>query len=187
AVEGFQSQLNDVLNLHRNELQRRSEILFDELHARIRNSFEAANSAALEKFDGQIEALVQPHVTRAEEAIHRLAGGRSLLDAAMTMQQDRIRATADEAFAESLGRFRENLGTVEQVLSDSAQSITARHLEDLENKAVDLKHHSVEEMYKSAEWYEKRTQTQLQNLSEKLVEESSRQLREKAGEVSGVF
>jgi hypothetical protein len=187
AVTGFQSQLDDVLSLHRNELHRRSETLFGEIHARIQGSFEAANSQALEKFDQQIHSMVTPHLQHTEEAIQRLAGGRSLLDAAMTMQQDRIRASADEAFAESLGRFRENLGTVEQVLSDSAQSITARHLEELENKVVDLKHHSAEEMYKSAEWYEKRTQTQLQNLAERLVEESGKQLREKAGEVSGVF
>jgi hypothetical protein len=187
AVTGFQSQLDDVLSLHRNELHRRSETLFAEIHARIRDSFEAANSQALEKFDQQIQSMAAPHLQLTEEAIQRLAGGQSMLDAAMTMQQDRIRASADEAFAESLGRFRENLGTVEQVLSDSAQSITARHLEELENKAVDLKHHSIEEMYKSAEWYEKRTQTQLQNLTEKLVEESGKQLREKAGEVSGAF
>ncbi len=187
AVTAFQSQLDDVLSIHRNELHRRSETLFEEIHGRIRNGFEAANSQALEKFDQQIQAMVTPHVQLTEEAIQRLAGGRSLLDAALTMQQDRIRATADEAFAESLGRFRENLGTVELVLSDSAQSITARHLEELENKSIDFKHHSIEEMYKSAEWYEKRTQTQLQNLTEKLVDDSGRQLREKAGEVSGAF
>src|SRR5208337_413091 len=51
----------------------------------------------------------------------------------------------------------------------------------------DLKHHTLEEMFKSAEWYEKKTQTQLQNLTEKLAEQSTAQLREKAGEVSSVF
>lgn len=187
AVDGFESQLDDVLSLHRNELHRQSETMFEEIHSRIRSSFEAANSAALEKFDEQIQSMVAPHLQQTDDAIHRLAGGRSLVDAAMTMQQDRIRTSADEAFAESLARFRENLGSVEQVLNESAQAITGRHLEDLENKAIDLKHHSVEELYKSAEWYEKKTQTQLQNLTEKIVDEGGRQLREKAGEVSGVF
>jgi hypothetical protein len=187
AVSAFQSQLDDVLSLHRNELHRRSETLFEEIHGRIQGSFEAANSKSLEKFDEQIQSMVAPHIQQTEEAIHRLAGGRSLLDAAMTMQQDRIRNSADDAFAESLSRFRENLGTVEQVLNESAHAITSRHLEDMENKTADLKHHSVEELYKSAEWYEKKTQTQLQNLSEKLAEDSGKQLREKAGEVSGVF
>ena len=122
-------------------MHRRSETLFEEIHARIRSSFEAANSEALAKFDQQIQSLVAPHIQQTDEAIHRLAGGRSLLDAAMTMQQDRIRNSADDAFAESLGRFRENLGSVEQMLNESSHTITSRHLEELENKATDLKHH----------------------------------------------
>ena len=187
AVDGFQSQLDDVLSLHRNELHRQSETMFEEIHSRIRSSFESANSAALEKFDEQVQSMVEPHIQQTNDAVQRLAGGRSLLDVALTMQQDRIRASADEAFAESLARFRENLVSVEQVLNESAQSITGRHLEDLENKAIDLKHHSVEEMYKSAEWYEKKAQTQLQNLTEKMVDDTGKELREKAGEVSGVF
>jgi len=187
AVSGFQTQLDDVLSIHRNELHRRSEMLFEEIHSRIRNSFETANSEALEKFDQQIQSLVAPHIQQTEQAIHRLAGGRSLLDAAMTMQQDRIRASADEAFAESLSRFRENLGSVEQLLTESAQAITGRHLEEMEGKISDLKHRSVEDLYKTAEWYEKKTQTQLQNLSDKLTEDAGKQLHEKAGEISGVF
>jgi hypothetical protein len=187
AVAGFQSQLDDVLSLHRNELHRRSETLFEEIHTRIRSSFESASSESLAKFDQQVQSMVAPHLQQTEEAVHRLAGGRSLLDAAMAMQQDRIRSSADDAFAESLARFRENLGSVEQVLNESSHAITSRHLEDLENKIADMKHHSVEELYKTAEWYEKKTQTQLQNSTEKMLEDSSRQLREKAGEISGVF
>ena len=105
----------------------------------------------------------------------------------MTMQQDRIRNSADEAFAESLARFRENLGTVEQLLNESAQTITARNMDELEAKAVDLKHHTMEEMFKSAEWYEKKAQTQAQTYTEKLVEQAGAQLREKAGEISALF
>ena len=187
AIDGFQSQLDDVLTLHRNELHRRSETLFGEIHERIRNSFDAANAAAIEKFEQQIQAMVTPHVTQAEEAIQRLAGGRSLLDAALTMQQDRIRNSADEAFAESMARFRENLGSVEQVLNDSAHTITTRNLEELEAKTSDLKHQTLEEMFKSAEWYEKKGQSQLQNFAEKVVENTNTQLREKAGEVSSLF
>jgi hypothetical protein len=187
ALCGFQSQLDDVLSLHRNELHRQSDSLFEEIHTRIRSSFEGANSKALESFDAQVQSMIQPHVTQAEEAVHRLAGGRSLLDAALAMQQDRIRNSADEAFADSLARFRENLGSVEQILNESAQTITARNLDELENKAVDLKHHTMEEMFKSAEWYEKRAQTQAQTFTEKLEEQSTAQLREKAGEISGLF
>jgi hypothetical protein len=187
ALAGFQAQLDDVLNLHRNELHRRSGSLIEEINERIRSTFEESSRQALATFDRQVEEMVQPHVSRTEEAIHRLAGGRSLLDAALTLQQDRIRASADEAFAESLGRFRENLGGVEQILQESTQEITGRGLTDLEGKVSDLKHQVVEELYKSAEWYEKKAQTQIQNQADRAIEQAANQLREKAGEVSSVF
>jgi hypothetical protein len=187
ALAGFQGQLENVLNPRREEMQRRSEAIVEEINARVRATFEEASRQAVAQFDRQIAEMVQPHVTRAEEAVHRLAGGRSLLDAALTLQQDRIRNSADEAFAESLARFRENLGSVEQILQESSQSITWRNLTELEGKAGDLKHQMVEELLKSAEWYEKKAQTQIQNLTERTIEHAGNQLREKAGEISSVF
>jgi hypothetical protein len=187
ALAGFQAQLDDVLDLHRNELHQRSGALIEEIHERIRATFEESTQQALATFNGQVEEMVQPHISRTEEAIHRLAGGRSLLDAALTLQQDRIRNSADEAFAESLGRFRENLGGVEQILEESTQTVIGRNLTELEGKVSNLKHQVVEELYKSAEWYEKKAQTQIQNQADRAIEQAANQLREKAGEVSGMF
>ncbi|HEX4546435.1 MAG TPA: hypothetical protein VH110_08740 [Candidatus Acidoferrum sp.] len=187
ALERFQSQLDDVLTLHRNELHRRSDLLFEEISNRIRTTFEESSRETLEQFRRQVQEMVQPHISQAEEAIHRMVGGRSLLDAALTLQQDRIRNSADEAFAESLGRFRENLGSVEQVLEEASQTVTARNLTELEAKVSDLKHRVVEELVKSAEWYEKKAQTQIQNQTDRAIEQAAHQLKEKAGEISSVF
>jgi len=187
ALAGFQSQLDDVLSLHRNELHRRSDSLFEEINARIRGSFEESSRSAAANFEQQIANLVQPHVSEAQEAIHRLAGGRSLLEAAMTLQQDRIRALADEAFAEALGRFRENLGGAEQLLRETSQAITGGSLAELEGRAGELRQRALEDVLKSAEWYEKKAQTQIQNHAEKTIELTDAHLREKAGEISGVF
>jgi len=187
ALLSFASQIDDMRSLHRNELHRQSETLLEELNARIRATFEERSQLAISRFDQQIDSMVQPHISRTEEAIHRLAGGRSLLDAALTLQQDRIRNSADEAFAESLARFRENLGGVEQILEEAAQGVAARNLTEIETKASDLKHQTVDDLMKSAEWYEKKAQTQIQSFTEKTVEQAENQFREKAGEVSSVF
>jgi hypothetical protein len=187
SLHGFRAQLDDILALHRNELHRRSESLFEEINGRIRSAFAEATRESVQQFEQQVTATVQPHIVRAEEAVHRLAGGRSLLDAAMTLQQERIRGFADETFAESLGRFRESLGTVEQVLQDSARGITEQSLGDLEGKVQEVKQQAIDDVLKSAEWYEKKAQTQIQNSTEKVVEQIANQLREKAGEVSSTF
>ena len=187
ALDGFQAQLDDVLTLHRNELHRRSETLFEDLHSRVRRSFDEASSGAVNQFDRQIRELIEPHLEKTNEAVSRMAGGRSLLDASLSLQQDRIRSAADEAFAESLAGFRANLGGVEQLLQEAAQGVVERNLTELEGKAGDIRHRCGEEIYKTAEWYEKKVQTQLNSLTDKTVESSGNQLRQKAGEVSAEF
>jgi hypothetical protein len=194
SLHGFRAQLDDVLSLHRNELHRRSEALLEEMTGRMRGAFAEAQGLALGEFAEKLAATVTPHVAQAEiavqsaeEAVHRLAGGRSLLDAAMTLQQDRIRGFADEAFAESLARFRENLGSVEQILQEASQVITDKSLGELQDKAEGLKHGAVEDLLKSSEWYEKKAQTHIQTATERAVEHAANLLREKAGEVSSAF
>ncbi len=187
ALTTFRTQMDDLVAERRNELHREAESVLEKNNTQIAASFGEAASRAVEQFSRQMEEMVQPHITRTEEAVQRLAGGRSLLDAALTLQQDRIQAAADNAFADSLARFRENLGTVEQSLHDSSQSITYQSLAELEGKVSDLKHQVTEELLKSAEWYEKKAQTQIQNHAEKAIDQTGGQLRDKAGEISSVF
>ena len=187
ALLGFQSQLDDVLSLHRNELHRRSESLFEEISARIHAQFAESSAHAAAQFTGRVEALVQPHLLQVEHGIHRLAGGRSMLEAATSLQQERIRASADEAFAEALASFRGNLGGVEQLLRESADAVTSRSLAELEGKAETAKHQVVDDLLKSAEWYEKKAQTQIQHFAERAAEQAEGRLRERAAEISSMF
>jgi hypothetical protein len=187
ALVGFHTQLDDVLSLHRNELHRRSESLFEDVTSRLRAAFEEASNRAAGEFEQRISGMVAPHVQSTEESLHRLAGGRALLDAAISMQQDRIRTAADEAFAESLSRFKDNLGGAEQLLDETARSVTSRNIAEMEEKLSDIKHQAIQDVFKSAEWYEKKAQTHIQNVTEKAVEQAGSQLREKAGELSSSF
>jgi hypothetical protein len=187
ALTGFQAEIEKALNPHSEELRRRSEGILEEIQTKVRDTFETTSREVLAQFEDKIAGMVQPHVTRAEEAVHRLAGGRSLLDAALTLQQDRIRKAADDAFAESLAGFRESLGSVEQILQESAKNISWQSLTELEGKVGDLRHETVEELMKTSEWYEKKAQTHIQTQTEKSLEQSAAHLREQAGEISRVF
>jgi hypothetical protein len=138
ALEGFQSQLDDVLALHRNELHRRSETLFDDLNGRIRQSFEEASQSAVSQFDEQVRGLAEPHIERTNDAISRMAGGRSLLDASLSLQRDRIGARRMKL---SRNRWRASgePRQVEQLL----RSITRRdgtQPDGLESRAGDIRH-----------------------------------------------
>jgi hypothetical protein len=131
--------------------------------------------------------MVQPQIQKADEAMQRLAGGRSLLDAALALHQDKIRASTDEAFAEALQQFRSNLGGFEEILRVTTDSVTSRGMTDFEMRLEDLKAKTVEDLNKSAEWYEKRAQTQTQAAADKAGEQAARQLREQAVNVANEF
>src|SRR5438067_6421278 len=75
----------------RNELRRESESLVEQINGRIRSTFDEAANKAREQFERQIQEMLEPQITQTEEAIHRLAGSRSMAAAALTLQQDRIR------------------------------------------------------------------------------------------------
>ena len=187
ALVGFHSQLDDVLSLHRNELHRRSEAVLEDITQRVRSIFDENSKRATEDFQQHVENIVAPQIQRTEESVHRMAGGRSLLDAALSMQQDRIRTAADDAFAEALSRFRDNLGSAEQLLDEASKTVTARSLSEMEEKLSGLKDQVVQDVSKSAEWYEKKAQTHIQTATEKAVEQAGSLLREKAGEISSMF
>jgi hypothetical protein len=187
GLERFQSQVDDVLSLHRNELHRRSDTLFAEIATRIRSAFEDSSREAASSFSQQIEAVIQPQIAKSDEAMQRLAGGRSLLDAAMALQQDRVREATDKAFAEALENFRASLSAVEKSLQETADTATTKTLTELEARLEGLKQQTAEDLVKSAEWYEKRAQTQIQIVSERVSEETGVHLREKASEISMEF
>ena len=187
ALTNFQSQADDVLNLHRNELHRHSESVLEEINGRIRSAFDESSRQAVARFTEQVETMVQPQVRQADEAMQRLAGGRSLLDAALALHQDRIRSSTDEAFAEALQQFRSNLGGIEEILRVTTDSVTSRGMSDFEMRLEDLKAKTVDDLNKSAEWYEKRAQTQTQAAADKAGEQAAKQLREQAGTVANEF
>jgi ribosome recycling factor len=187
ALVGFHEQLDDVLSLHRNEVHRRSEAIFDDITSRIKTAFDEQSQRAAGEFEERVTGIVAPQIQRTEESVHRMAGGRALLDAALSMQQDRIRTVADDAFAESLSRFRDNLGSAEQLLDEASRAVTGRNLAEMEEKLSDIKHQAIQDVFKSAEWYEKKAQTHIQNVTDKAVEQAGSQLREKAGDISGTF
>jgi hypothetical protein len=187
ALSRFQSQADDVLSLHRNELHRRSQTLLEEIGGRIRSAFDESGREAVTRFGREIESLVAPQVSNVTDAMQRLAGGRSLLEAALSLHQERIRTSTDESFAEALAQFRANLGGVEGLLRETAEMVTTRSLSDFELRVETLKQRTVEDLLKSAEWYEKRAQTQTQSAAERASELVGNQLRERAGDIASEF
>ena len=84
-------------------------------------------------------------------------------------------------------KFRANLGGVEDLLRETAETVTTQSLSDFELRVETLKQQTVDDLVKSAEWYEKRAQTQTQSAAEKVSEQVGNQLRERATDIASEF
>ena len=79
---------------------------------------------------------------------------------------------------------RANKGSLVECRPDD---LTAHIVKAALAKVPALDPQTVEDLIKSAEWYEKRAQTQTQSAAERVSEQAGNQLREKAGNLASEF
>jgi hypothetical protein len=94
---------------------------------------------------------------------------------------------SERTVQESVTRAKNVLAEVEKDYLESARAAGAKWLTELEAKAMETTHSTFEALFKSADWYEKKVQTQMQAALENGLEQAGADLREKAGEMSSLF
>ena len=97
-------------------------------------------------------------------------------------------AKASEQAVHSAGeRIKELSGILSHDLQESGRAAADKWIADIDAKATDTSHRAFESLFKTAEWYEKKVQTQMQSAIDKGLESALGDLKEKAREMSGVF
>jgi hypothetical protein len=187
ALAGMESQLKDVAGKQAEELRQRSDTLAEEFLGRIRQALEDAEQSHASRLEERVAATLGAHLSRAEELAQRLSNVHGEFHAALENQRQQLQRAAEESISASAERLRESLGAVEKEAEEKAQGAVIRSLSELDTKAASVQHTTIESFYKSVEWYEKKLQMQLQALLDKGVEQAGNVLRERAGELSGVF
>jgi hypothetical protein len=187
ALAGMESQLKDVAGKQAEELRRHSDTLAEEFFNRIRQALEDAEQLHASRLEERVAATLGAHLSRAEELAQRISNVHGEFHAVLENQRQRLEHAAEESISASTERLRESLEAVEKEAEGKAQGAVTRSLSELDAKATSIQHTTIESFYKSVEWYEKKLQMQLQGLLDKGVEQASNVLRERAGELSGVF
>jgi hypothetical protein len=72
-------------------------------------------------------------------------------------------------------------------LQESVRAAMAKSLEELDARATDISHSTIESLFKSSTWYEKKIHTQMQGAIDKGTDQAAETLRVRAGEMSGLF
>jgi len=169
------------------EMNRQAESAVAGLAQRLQPVLESAGHQAIERLAHELEEQLGPQIIRATELMSKLALDQSQAEKALQEHQTRLWQASERSVQDSVTLSKEVLAQVEKEFAESARNASAKWLTELETKATETTHATFEALFKSADWYEKKVQTQMQSTLEKGVDQAAAGLREKAGELSSQF
>lgn len=176
-----------LVELHSQELSRSGESAIAAWTSRLQPSLEALGQQTVAQLGTQLEQELGSQMSRASLALGRLES-RSLSAEEMARRLEKEFATQFSQTAEATSaQLQKQLETMGNDFQQLERAAAQRLLAEIEAKATETTHTAFESLFKTADWYEKKVQNQMQSTLEKGLEQGVNQLREKAGEISRVF
>lgn len=176
-----------AVEAHSVELNRRAESTVTAMAERLQPVLETAGNETIARLASELNQKLSPEIARAAEVMNKLALDCEQSEKAIAEHQHRIWQVSDRSVQDSVARSKELLARVEKDFLESVRTTSAKWFSELETKATETTHSTFEALFKSAEWYEKKVQNQMQSTLEKGLEQATSGLRDKAGEMSGLF
>jgi hypothetical protein len=169
------------------EMNRRADGAASSMATRLEFALETAAQELLQRLAAEFEQRLAPELDRARGAIDELQSNSQTFEETLQTHQDSLREAAERSLQEAIARTRDGLRELEEEFHMIGRESQAKWLAELEAKTTDTTHAAFESMFKTADWYEKKVQTQMQSSMEKGLEQAGEELRKKAGEMSGAF
>jgi hypothetical protein len=105
--------------------------------------------------------------------------------------QDTIREsaqqTSEQVVQETMARLRAEAAKVPAELDESCRAVASKIEEELQQRNTETQHSTYDALLKASEWYQKKAHTTMQSSLDKVVEQSSTALRDRAAEVSSLL
>lgn len=187
ATHRIEQSAANVLSNATQELHHRTEAAVEGIAAKLQPVMDSAGAEAVGRITAQLEQELAPKLATAEDTLAKLSAAQLNSDEALRAHQDRLWQASEQAIQESSARMQQNAERVERDWQENANTSAEKLLGDLDGRATDITHSTIESLYKSASWYEKKVHTQMQTTLEKHIEDAGETFRAKAGEISGLF
>ncbi len=187
SLENWSQKSQELLESHGAELNRRAESSIAGMAARLQPVLEASGNETIERLAHELHQKISPEIMRAMETVNQLVDARNGSEEAFAEYQQRLSQASERSAQDSVTRSKGRLTEIEREFEDAARTMASKWFTELESKASETTHTTFEALYKSAEWYEKKVQTQMQSTLERGVDQAASSLRVKAAELSGQF
>ncbi len=176
-----------ILDTQSAEMAHRAESVVNGMAERFRSDLENAARKTVDDLLAELQNRLAPQIAKVEESTSKLVFDSEQAEKALSDHQERVWQASDRNLQHTVSRGKELLAQIESEFTESARESIVRWVNEVETKATETTQSTFEALYKSADWYEKKVQNQMQTTLQKGVEQAAAQLREKAAELSGLF
>ena len=201
SLEQFETRkegIAEIIHTASQELARRGELLLEAqgvemnrqadaavagMAERLQPALEGTGRQTIERLGNELEERLAPQIARATELMSKFAFDQAQAEKSLQEHQTRLWQASERSVQDSVTHSKEILAQVEKEFSETARNASAKWFNELEAKATETTHATFESLFKSADWYEKKVQTQMQSTLEKGVDQATSGLREKAREI----
>jgi hypothetical protein len=187
AQEELERRAAAVVEFHSQELARSGESAIAAWAGQLQPSLEAAGQETVARLGAQVEETLGLQVNRASLALGRLESQSVAAEEMLRKHEEGLAAASARTADAAAAQLQKQISTMESDLQESGRSVVQRGLAEIESKATETAHSTFETLFKTADWYEKKVQNQMQAALDKSLEQGTSELREKAGEISRVF
>lgn len=187
ASENLAQRGHAIIEAQSGELVRQAETVKAGMAERFQSTLQATGRKALDELVGEVHRRLSPQMARVEEAASKLQFDSEQAEKTFAELQERVWQASDRNLQDTVARGKELLAQIETEFGESAREAISRWTNELEAKATETSQGTFEALYKSADWYEKKVQNQMQTTLQKGVDQAAAQLREKAADLSGLF
>jgi hypothetical protein len=187
AEQAFHRRADALLEVQSQEITRRAEQAIKLWAERLQPVLEATGQQTATRLAAQIKADLNDRLQSAGTMISRLEDTITASEQDLRKRQETLAKTSEQTSKAAHERLKDVVNVLSREFQESARAATEKSIAEIEYKATDTTHHAFESLYKTAEWYEKKVHTQMQAAIDKGMESALAALKDKAGEMSGIF
>ena len=187
AYDEAQKHLDGLLASQTEQLNRRVDDVIQKKAGELEGPINDVAGSALKRLAEQVEQQLAPHYERARQSTEQLASANQSAQDALHQFREQMHEVSEQALTASLERMREQSVELPAEFEQTCRAALVRVEEELETKTTDETHTTFEALYKASEWYQKKAQTSMQATLEKMMDQSTGAMRERAAEVSRMF
>jgi len=187
ASEEFERRSAALLESQSAEMNRRADAIADSVVERLEPGLIAASRRLLSTLGLEIQQQLAPQLDRAGAMLRELAEGTARTEEMVQAHRQRLDDLSGQSAQDASARAEETFRRFETQFEEAGAAAQARWFAEIEAKSTETTHNAFEAIFKSAEWYEKKVQTQMQATLEKGLAHAAEALHGKAGELSSLF